>query len=328
MTVVVTGASGFVGGNLVRELLAQGRKVRAPIHQEEERRWLEGLDVEIVKGDVRDAESMHRVIEGAEVVYHLASYITLSSREWPLAESINVRGAENIVNACLENNVRRLVHFSSFHAIVQEPLDIPLDESRPLVTSPKNPPYDRSKAAGEMAVRDGIERGLDAVIISPTGIVGPRDLRPSYFGEILLSLGQGKLPALVTGGCDWVDVREVVAGAMSAEERAPSGAKYILSGQWVSVQDVAKYVAEITGVPAPRIVVPLQFARVYAPLHTAVCGLLGQETRITSVALTELRGNRDVRHDKAERELDYYPRPFRETITDTIRWFMDNGRLG
>jgi dihydroflavonol-4-reductase len=204
---------------------------------------------------------------------------------------------------------------------------MPVDESHPLVESRHYPPYDRSKAAAEKEVRQGIEKGLDAVIISPTAIIGPHDYRPSHFGEALLKLANGNLPALVSGGFDWVDVRDVIQGARQAEERAPTGAKYILSGHWVSLRDVARLVEQITGVPAPHFVCPMWLARLGAPLITTFDRLAGRRPLYTSVSLQALRGNRNISHQKATRELDYQPRPFRETLIDTLRWFEENSRL-
>jgi len=254
MSVVVTGSTGHIGANLVRALLDSGVPTRALIH--EDRRAIEGLDVDIVAGDIRNMDSLINAFAGAEVVYHLAADISLSRSEWPQLEAANVTGVSNVVEACLRCGVRRLVHFSSIHAMTQEPMDIPVDESRSLVDSHRCPPYDRSKAAGEREVRRGIERGLNAIIINPTAIVGIHDYRPSHFGEVLLSLANHKLPALVNGGFDWVDVRDVVEGAMRAEERAPTGAKYLLSGHWVSLRDLANLVEKITGVARSRFRLP------------------------------------------------------------------------
>ena len=325
MTVVITGATGHVGANLVRTLLAQGRPTRVLLHVN--RQGIERPNIETIEGDICDLESLCSAFNGAEVVYHLAADISLFMNGWPLLEAVNVIGTRNVVEACLRCGVRRLVHFSSIHALAQEPMSIPVDESRPLVESQNYPPYDRSKAAGEREVCKGIERGLDAIIISPTAIFGPRDYRLSYFGEALLALAHGKLPALVTGGFDWVDVRDVVEGAMRAEERAPSGAKYILSGHWLSLREVALMVEDITGVRAPNFVCPMCIARIGAPLFSAFHRLTGRRPLYTSVSLRALRSNRNISHERATRELDYHPRPFRETLIDTLRWLEETGQL-
>jgi dihydroflavonol-4-reductase len=323
--IVVTGASGHAGANLVPALLAQGRPIRALVHLD--RRSVEGLDVEVVQGNICDLESLVKAFKNAEVVYHLAAYISISRDEWPLLEAVNVIGTRNVVEACLRCGVRRLVHFSTIHTMAQESAAIPVSESSALVASRRYPPYDRSKAAAEKEVLKGIEKGLDAIIISPTAIIGPHDYRPSHFGEALLRMANGRLPALVAGGFDWVDVRDVVQGAMRAEERAPAGAKYILSGHWVSVRDVAKLVETITGVPASGFVCPLWLAHVGAPFIAAFDRLAGRRPLYTSVSLQALRDNREISHQKATEELDYHPRPFEETLTDTLRWFEESGQL-
>jgi dihydroflavonol-4-reductase len=325
MTVVITGATGHIGANLVRALIDKGRPTRCLVHVN--RQAIAGLDTEIIQGDVCDQESLCRAFRGAEVVYHLAANISLSMDDWPLLELVNVSGTRNVVEACLRAGVRRLVHFSSIHALVQEPLSTPVDESRPLVESRRCPPYDRSKAAAEKEVQRGMERGLDAVIINPTAIIGPHDYQLSYFGEALLALAQRKLPALVTGGFDWVDVRDVVEGSLRAEERAPSGARYLLSGHWVSLCDLAAMVAEIMGVSVPRFVCPRWLAGVGAPVVTAFDRRRGKRPLYTSVSLRVLKSNRNISHQRATGELGYQPRPFRETLVDTLRWFEENGQL-
>jgi dihydroflavonol-4-reductase len=318
MTVAVTGAAGHVGANLVRALLDRGRRTRVLVH--EDRRAIKGLDVEVVRGDICHPESLVGAFDGAEVVYHLAAHVSIFKDEWPLLESVNVIGTRNVVEACLRCRVRRLVHFSTIYTM-EEP-------SATLLREPRNyPPYDRSKAAAEGEVRQGIKRGLDAIIISPTAVIGPHDYKPSHLGEALLRMASGRLPALVAGGFDWVDVRDVVQAALRAEERAPSGARYVLSGHWVSLSDLARLVAELTGVPAPAFVCPIWLARVGAPFITGFDHLAGRRPLYTSVSLRALRSHRNIGHQRARRELGYRPRPFRETLADTIRWFEESGRI-
>jgi dihydroflavonol-4-reductase len=325
MTVVITGATGHIGANLVRALMEKGRPTRCLVHLSTAA--LEGLNTELVRGDISDVESLCHAFRGADVVYHLAACISLSMDDWPRLEAVNINGTRNVIEACRRAGVRRLVHFSSIHALVQEPLSTPVDESRPLTDLKSGPPYDRSKAAAEKEVRRGIEQGLDAVIINPTGVIGPYDYQPSFLGEALLSMAQNRLPALVTGGFDWVDVRDVVAAAMRAEAQAPAGATYLLSGHWVSMCDIAAMVAEITGVKNSRFVCPLWLARLAAPLVQGVSRLNGKSPLYTSVSLRALKSNRHISHAKATRELGYQPRPFRETLVDTLRWFEANGQL-
>ncbi len=325
MKVAVTGAAGHAGANLVRALLAQGLSIRALVHLD--RKAIEGLDVEVVQGDIRDLESLVKAFKNAEVVYHLAAQISIFKDPWSLLEAVNVNGTRNVVEACLRCGVGRLVHFSSIHTMSQTAKAARIDESTPLVESRRYPPYDRSKALAEKEVRRGIEKGLDAIIISPTAIIGPHDYKPSHFGEALLRMASGRLPALVSGGFDWVDVRDVVQGAMRAEKQAPTGAKYLLSGHWVSLRDVAGLVEQITGVSVPRFVCPMWLARIGAPFITTFDRLAGRRPLYTSDSLQALRSNRNISHQKATLELDYQPRPFQETLADTLKWFEESGQL-
>jgi dihydroflavonol-4-reductase len=325
MTVVVTGASGHIGTNLVRALIQDGRPTRSLVHLHH--RSIDGLDTEVAPGNICNPASLTNAFRGAEVVYHLAACISLSMKGWSQLVDINVNGTRNVVEACLENGVKRLVHFSSIHALHQEPLDVPIDETRPLSSSPDYPPYDRSKALAELEVRKGIEKGLDAVIVYPTAVIGPYDYEPSYLGEAIVSLATRKLPAMVPGGYDWVDVRDVVGGAIAAEKQAKTGEGYILSGHWVSMKDIAAMVEDITGTPPPGLCLPLWVAHLGIPFITLHSRIAGCRPLYTDFSLKVLKSNRYISHAKATRELGYASRPFGESLSDTLGWFRDNGSL-
>jgi dihydroflavonol-4-reductase len=325
MTVVVTGACGHIGANLVRALIEKGRPVRALIHNDQ--RALTGLGIETVKGDICDPESLYRAFTGAEVVYHLAANISLMMNDWSLLHKVNVIGTRNVVDACIKSGVKRLVHFSSIEALAAAPDDEVINESCSLVDSKSCPPYDRSKADSEREIHRAIAQGLDTVIINPTAIIGPYDYQPSHFGTVLLALANHKLPALVAGGFDWVDARDVAEGAINVEQSAPTGARYLLSGQYVSIRDVATIVETITGVPAPQFICPMWLARAGAPIVTTYNRITGGRPLFTEVSLTALNSKRLVSHEKATREIGYQPRPFRQTLIDTLHWFEDSGRF-
>jgi len=325
MRVTVTGASGHVGANLVRALLAHGDSVRALVHRD--RRALVGLPIDMVEGDVRDAASLGRAFAGAELVYHVAGYISIVSGERSRLHDVNVVGTRNVVEACLQCGVSRLMHFSSIHALDLAPSRLQIDEATPLVASGKAPPYSLSKVGGEGAVREGMANGLDAVILNPTAILGPHDYGPSHQGEVLLALARGRLPALVEGGFDWVDARDVAQGAIAAAERAPAGERYILSGHWASVRELGSLVGSIRGVHVPRLVVPMWLARLGAPLFTAWAELVGTRPLFTWVALNALSSNRCISCAKAAVDLYYRPRPLRDTLVDTFQWFTEAGWL-
>ena len=324
MLAAVTGASGHLGANLVRSLIERKWQVRALVRNDI--RALEGLDIELVSGDVLDEKSLRDAFLGADVVFHLAGRISIVSWDRKEVEAVNITGVKNVVEACKSTGVKRLIHTSSFHAHQQEPLDEPLDESRPLHNG-NYPPYDYSKAEGEKIVRAAIKQGLNAVIINPGGMLGPYDFKPSHFGSTLLSIAKGKFPALVDAGLSWVDNRDVAEGMITACERAKAGAKYILSGHWVTLKYVAEQVAKINGVNPPRMVLPIWLAKAGAPLAMLFDRVRGRRVLFTPISLKELESNPLLSHEKASRELGYQPRPLEQALADTMGWFRSHGFL-
>lgn len=325
MTVAVTGASGHVGANLVRALLAEGRQVRALVHRDTD--GIEGLDVARVRGEILEPQTLRALIKGAEVVYHLAAVITLRSRKDDYARRVNVEGTRNIVNACLECGVKRLVHFSSIHAFSASPLEQVIDEKRPPCCEPRPLPYDQSKADGEAVVQEAIrDRGLDAIILNPTAILGPDDYKPSAMGQVLLDLALGKLPVLVNGGFNWVDVRDVVAGAMAAERLAKPGEKFLLGGQHLKLAELANVAREVAGIRPPA-TIPIWLAYAGVPFAAAQSWITAKPPRFSVASLAALQRHQRVSHEKASRELGYQPRPIRQTIEDTYAWFRERGLI-
>ena len=242
---------------------------------------------------------------------------------WDELERINVAGTRNVVEACLRCSVEKLVYFSSIHAYRQEPFDLPLDEDRPLLTDERIPPYERSKAGAEHLSRQAPEQGLPTVIIIPTAILGPYDFRPSYLGQALGLLARGGIPALVRGGYDWVDVRDVVAGAMQAAHLGRSGSRYILSGHWRSLRELARDTAKVTGKSTPCFVVPIWLAELFQPLMARLAQINGSQPIYTKAMLNALRSNRQISHAHATCDLGYAPRPFEQTLKDTLNWFAE-----
>ena len=325
MNTVVTGANGMVGACLVRLLSARGDRVTAATHGDT--RSLDGVDVEKTECSLLDPEAMSRLVRGADTVYHLASVITLRSRRHPHAEKINGEGARTVAQACLRGGVRRMVHFSSIHAFSPYPVHDAVVESRPLCGEDHPFPYDRSKSCGQRAVLEAVGRGLDAVIVHPTGILGPGDFGPSQAGRALLDLYHGRTRALVGGGFNWVDVRDVCAGALAAEQRGVSGENYILAGHYLSVTEMGRAVAGLAGRRPPRIVVPRWLMGAAAPVAERWAALRGREPRFSAFTLHTLAHHQVVSHEKARRVLGYAPRPINETLRDAFEWYSAAGML-
>ncbi|HUI93028.1 MAG TPA: NAD-dependent epimerase/dehydratase family protein [Chitinivibrionales bacterium] len=326
MKTIVTGASGHVGANLVRKLLEQKRPVTCLVRSSDGA--LKGLPVEIVKGDVRDPASLAKAFAGASTVFHCAARIGITGGGWKTIKQINIDGVANVVEACLKNNVRRLVHFSSIHAFDPYPHGEPLNETRRKVSSPHAPPYDRSKAAGEQEVRRGIAQGLDAVILNPTGIIGPNDFHGSFLGRIVKQIGRGRMPIGVRGGFNWVDVRDVVDAALGAEAKGVRGEQYLVPGHWVSIGDMARVIDGMQGRKTMWLLSPLWLAAIGAPFAEWWCRLCAREPLYTSVSIATLKnGHKNISRDKASAAFGYCPRPFEETIRDTLAWYRENKLL-
>ncbi len=321
---VVTGASGHVGGNLVRRLLAHGHSVRALIRRQT--RAIDGLPVQAVRADVLDRASLVSAFARADCVYHLAAKVSAGWAPAAVVREINVVGTANVVEACVAAGVRRLVHFSSVQALVPD-RDAVHEDCRLVQAGDGRGAYDFAKAEAERLVLIAGARGLDAVILNPTAVIGPFDFQPSPMGEVLLSLASGRLPALVASAdCDFVDVRDVVSAAIAAAEQGRRGERYLLSGARLSLVELARLWARVTGQPAPRFAAPMALARLAAPFAAAWARLRGRQPLFTSESLRVLRNQRPADRRKAESELGYRPRPIEETLRDTYLWWQEQGR--
>lgn len=320
MKIALTGATGHLGAALVRELLASGHAVRALVR--EDRRALEGLEIEAVEGDVTDPAPVAALCRGVDAVIHAAGRVSLEDHDDEVFR-INLGGTRNVVEACLSAKVGRLVHVSSIHAFAQEPLDAPLDETRPLAdpADRRLPPYDRSKAGADREVLRGIAAGLDAVVIHPSALVGPYDWKPSHFGQVVLRIAERRLPALIEGGFDWLDVRDAAAATVRAIGSGRRGERYLVAGRWAPVTEVAAIVANAAGVRPPRLVVPLWAAVAGLPFLAAWANLSGHRPVYTRAALQALRGPAVVRRDRAVRDLGLTWRPLEASLQDALAWF-------
>lgn len=324
MIVAVIGASGLIGNNLCRALLKKGYKVKALIH--EHSASLDGLDVEKQEGDVLDPEMLRNFLSGANVVFHAAGKISIDGDKDGMVRAVNVVGTKNVVEACLSTGAERLIYFSSIHAVEQKP-EGPLDESRPLVES-GGLEHDIAKSDAEREVMKGIAQGLDTIILIPTAAIGPYDFQPSLMGQGLLALYHKRLPTLVDGGFDWVDVRDIAKAAIAAMERGEPGERYVISGMWKTVKDLAFLVEEATGVQPPKFTSPNWLAKMGVPLVKAMSKLTHTPMLYTNETLEVLlRCNRNISSLKARRKLGFYPRPLSETIKDTFEWYKENGTI-
>ena len=327
MRIAVTGASGHVGANLVRALLERGDYVIACVHRDE--RALDGMEVERRPFDLADPRSVTEAFRGAEAVFHLAATISIRGGRLDEARLLatNVQGVHNVLAACREQGVGRLVHFSSIHALMGDDPDRVVDETAPLALGPDCACYDRSKAMGEQAVLDAVARGLDAVIITPTSIIGPNDYGPSAQGAALLAMAKSPWLPSVRAGYDWVDARDVVKGAILALEKGKRGERYILGHGRLTFLEIGEHIRRATGRRATRLALPIWLVRCGVPFAGLYSRATGRRQLLTGESLSILGRHLAVSSDKARRELGYAPRPFEETFRDTFDWFEAAGML-
>jgi dihydroflavonol-4-reductase len=320
MLSVVTGGNGFVGASLVRALLDRGDRVRVVDKRTTES--LAGLDVEQMQIDVRDAKSLETAFVGADTVFHLAAVISIVGDPTGEVQGTNIDGPRNASRAALTCGVKRFVHCSSVHAFDLEYCGPELTETAERAAGLHAPAYDRSKNAGEEQVRAAIGEGLDAVIVNPSGIIGPNDYEPSRLGELLVQMRDRTLPVNIRGAFDFVDVRDVVAGMLAAERSGRTGENYLLSGHRLSMHEVAELAEKITGVEGPRISMPISIITGLAPLFLRLTPE-GETPLITPDSVHALRYSPSICHQKASKELGYSARPLFETIRDTYAWFEE-----
>ena len=323
--ILVTGATGHIGNVLVRKLLKNGKKVRALILPGEDTTSLDNVPVERIEGDVLDLDSLWKPLEGVSVIFHLAGIISImpgpDSRVW----RVNVEGTRNILKAVFRFGECRLVYTSSIHAIQRVESGI-IDESLPY--DPGNPygEYDRSKAQATLDVQQASQGGVDAVIVCPTGVIGPYDYRGSMMGDVIRTAAENRPTLYVDGAYDFVDVRDVADGLIVASESGSRGESYILSGHRISVRYLLETVREITGRGFLTFKVPFGLARAAALVTPLYYRLTHVTPRFTPYSLEVLQSNSRISHAKATRDLDYYPRPLQDSIADATRWFIDNSR--
>jgi dihydroflavonol-4-reductase len=318
MRVAVTGGTGHVGANVVRALLARGWSVRALVH--DDATAIDGLPVEHVPGDVLKRDTLGPLFEGADLAFHLAGHITLDGREAPRAWSVNVEGTTNVLRAALDARVPRLVHFSSIHAYDDRPGIGPIDEERGPMVDPRRPCYGLTKAAGEQAVLEAVGRGLDAVIVNPTGVLGPHDYRGSRMGRTLMALARGTMPVVPRAGFDWVDARDVAEGAIQAALRGRRGQRYLLSGSWASLLQLGKLADLALEQRRTRLEVPLWVAWLGVPVDGLRSRVTGRTAQCTRDSIAVLHAESRASSAKAGRELGWAPRALAETVRDALSW--------
>jgi len=323
--ILVTGVSGHVGSSLVRLLLEQQEEVRAMVRADQ--RSIQGLSVQPMTADLCHPDTLTPLLEGIDLVYHCAAHIAVGA-DAGQCQKVNVEGTRNLIEACKRAGTRRLMYFSSIHAMDPDPVDEILDETRALVGPHGTAPYDCSKAAAETLALEAQNQGLETVVIAPTGVLGPHDFKPSRMGRVLQAMSEHRFPALLDSGFDWVDARDVCKAAIAAAAAAPSGSKYVISGGWASMKELAATVETACGTPPPSWFLPIWSARMGVPFATLWSWLTRTEPSLSNASLNILAHQaRQVSQERALQDLGHRPRPLVETVTDSLRWAKQAGMI-
>jgi dihydroflavonol-4-reductase len=322
---LVTGASGFVGSAVARALRARGSRLRLLVRASSPRRNLEGLDAEIVVGDMADAQAMAAAMQGVRHLFHVAADYRLWARDPEEIVRNNLSGAQAVLGAAGDAGVERIVYTSSVATLGFRGDGTPSDETLPLKPAEAIGAYKRSKVIAEREVERMAACGLPVVMVSPSTPIGPRDVKPTPTGRIIVEAAEGRMPAFLETGLNLVHVDDVAQGHLLAMDRGRTGENYILGGQDVSLGKMLAEIATLVGRKAPTVSLPRAPLYPLALATEAVAWLTNKEPFLTRDALKMSRHHMFFSSAKAERELGYSARPYAEGLSDALEWFRQAG---
>lgn len=324
--ILVTGASGHLGANLVRRLLADGEDVRVLVRAASDNRGVDGLPVERAAGDLRDEDAVLAAVRGCRQVYHCAARVSSAARDHQEIYDTNVGGTRHVLRAALATGVARVVVTGSFSAVGHDPAR-PADETVPV--NPFEPllPYQRTKIAVEHECLKAVADGLDVVVATSCAILGPNDFIPSRMGKLLLDFAHGRLRAYIPGGFEFVAARDIVDGHVLAMAKGRTGQKYIFSTEFVTVDGLMDIYESLTGRRRPRLKLPPRVMMALAQATGAVLGIVAPrvEPRFTPGAVKLLTMQRRADITKARAELGYQPTSIRDALREQYEFFAGLG---
>lgn len=328
MTLLITGASGHVGANLLRELLSRQERVRALVRTTTNREPFAGLDVELVTGDLRDLDAMRAAMRGCDGVYHCAAKVATVRGEEQELFDVNVRGTRNLLEAARLEKVKRVVVTSSLGAVGQ-PKDRACTEDDPFNPFEHHLPYEASKASVEHECLEAVARGTDVVMAISTAVLGPWDFGPSRMGRVIKDFANGQLRAYIPGGFEFVGAGDLARGHVLAMEKGRTGRRYIFSSSFLSVDDLMDMLARISGTPKPSLRLPPGLMMGIAHLTTFVMTRVAPKAplRFTPDAVRLLSMRRTADISRAKNELGYRPTPIEDAVRRAYEWFVEHGDI-
>lgn len=326
MTILVTGANGFVGAAVVRALLAEERPVRALVRATSDCRNLDALPVEIVRGDLNDSESLRAAVDGCRFVMHVAADYRLWVPDAETMYETNVQGSLRVLQAAAETSVERMIYTSSVAVLGSRAGAGTADEETPVQLADMIGPYKRSKFLAEQAVRErAAELGFALVTVNPSTPIGPGDVKPTPTGRIIVDAANGRVPAFVDTGLNIVHVDDVARGHLLALDKGSVGERYILGGTDMTLQDILGTIATLAGRRAPRIRLPRRAVYPLAICAEAIAAVTGAEPLVSRDAVRMAAKHMYFSSAKAERELGYTSRVPGAALADALDWFMRHG---
>ncbi len=328
MTVLVTGATGFVGSAVVRRLIGAGETVRALVRPSSDRGNLAGLAIEIATGDLCDRVSLDQALRGCTSLFHVAADYRLWARDPAELHDSNVVGTGNLMHAAGEAGVGRIVYTSSVATLGTTADGAPADEDTPAALGDMIGAYKTSKYLAEQAVRDMVrQHGLPAVIVNPSMPVGPRDIKPTPTGRLIVEAARGRMPAFVDTGLNVVHVDDVAEGHLLAWARGRIGERYILGGHDMTLGEILAQIARLRGRRPPRLRLPHAVVMPIAYASEAVARVTGREPLATVDGVRMARKRMFFSSAKAARDLGYTARPVEQAVRDAVDWFAAHGYL-
>lgn len=325
MKALVTGATGFVGSAVVRQLLARGWEVRALVRAGSNRCNVQQLPVDIAVGDLMDGTSLNAACRGCEALFHVAADYRLWARDTTELYRNNVEGTRNVMLAALQADVKRIVYTSSVATLGLPADGQPGHENTPSTLADMVGDYKRSKYLAEQAVREMARDGAPIVIVNPSTPIGPRDVKPTPTGRMVLEAARGRTPAYVDTGLNIAHVDDVAAGHLLAYERGRTGERYILGGENLTLREILTMVAECAQRRPPTVRLPLELVVPFAYLSEAFAFSTGRVPQLTLDSLRMARKRMFFSSAKAQRELGYKSRPAQVAIADAVQWFEEAG---
>ncbi len=324
MTTLVTGATGFLGSHVARQLVARGDTVRVLVRASSSNRAISDLSLEYVTGDLRDAASLDRAMNGVQRVFHVAADYRLWAKHSKDIYDCNVGGTKNLLAAAKRAGVSRLIYTSTVATIAVERPELP-NESTEAKLEEMIGHYKRSKWMAEQEVLNAAKEGLPVIVAMPTTPVGPWDWKPTPTGKIILDFLNGKMPGYVETGLNFVGVEECAAGHLLVSEKGKVGERYLLGAENLTLKEVLDTLAKITGLPAPGIKIPHGVALGVAYVGSAISRLVGKEPGIPVEGVKIARHKMFVDASRARRELGFQPGPVAAALERAVRWYQANG---